>query len=95
MHTTDNSHPTSIRERTQRSDPKRQADSRALWRMTAQERARAMWAGELTYRQLCEWSSQRPDEVPLIGGEFAWIVGKTPEWAEAGETATVDRERAA
>ena len=25
----------------------------------------------------------RPHEVPLLGGEFAWIAMRTPEWAEA------------
>jgi hypothetical protein len=25
----------------------------------------------------------RQHEVPLLGGEFAWIVMRTPEWADA------------
>jgi hypothetical protein len=56
--------------------------------MTVAERERAMWARELTFAQLREWSSLRPDEVPTIGSEFAWIVMATPEWAEASAPAT-------
>lgn len=56
---------------------------RALWAMTRDERIAAMWQGDLTTRQLCQWSSRARHEVPLLGGEFAWIVMRTPEWAEA------------
>lgn len=51
----------------------------ALWRMTAAEQVAAMWRRELTPLQLLRWSSRRPYEVPLLGGEFAWIVMDTPE----------------
>ena len=57
----------------------------ALWAMTAHERVGAMWNGTLTLSQLTAWSSRRPGEVPLLGGEFAYIVMHTPEWAEAAE----------
>jgi hypothetical protein len=53
----------------------------ALWAMTRDERVAAMWRGDLTTRQLCQWSSRAQHEVPLLGGEFAWIVMRTPEWA--------------
>jgi hypothetical protein len=57
---------------------------RALWAMTRAERIAAMWRGELSLRQLCQWSSRAQHEVPLLGGEFAWIVMRTPDWgAEA------------
>jgi hypothetical protein len=56
---------------------------RALWAMTRDERIAAMWRGELTTRQLCQWSSRAQHEVALPGGELAWIVMRTPEWAEA------------
>ena len=56
--------------------------STALWGLTAQERVDAMWAGMLTLSQLTEWSRRRPTEVPLLGGEFAWIVMRMPEWHE-------------
>jgi hypothetical protein len=55
---------------------------RAHWAMTRDERISAMWRGEFTTRQLCQWSSRAQHEVPLLGGEFAWIAMRTPEWAE-------------
>jgi hypothetical protein len=55
-----------------------------LWAMTPAEQIAAMWRGELTVRQLCQWSSRAQHEVPLLGGELAWTVTRTPEWAEAG-----------
>jgi hypothetical protein len=66
---------------------------RALWAMTRDERIAAMWRGELTTRQLCQWSSRaQPPEVPLLGGEFAWIAMRTPEWAEITNEASLDPE---
>lgn len=56
--------------------------SEALWNMTPEQRVAAMWRGELSIRQLCEWSRRAPAEVPLINGEFAYIVMRTPEWLE-------------
>jgi hypothetical protein len=60
-------------------------EHRALWAMTRDERIAAMWRGELHTRQLCQWSSRAQHEVPLLGGEFAWIVMRTPEWAEGND----------
>lgn len=57
--------------------------SAQLWRMSAAERERAMWDGELTLNQLIEWTRRRPHEVPRLHGEFAWITITTPEWIEA------------
>lgn len=57
----------------------------ALWAMSAAERVAAMWRGDLTLYQLSRWSSRAQHEVPLLGGEFAWIVMRTPEWAEAAD----------
>ena len=62
---------------------RRARESAQLWRMTRSQRTAAMWRGELSYRQLQEWTSLAPDEVPLLGGELAWIAMRTPEWAEA------------
>ena len=58
--------------------------------MTRDERIAAMWRSELTLRQLCQWSSRAQHEVPLLGGEFAWIVMRTPEWAEASNELGTD-----
>lgn len=51
-----------------------------LWRMSPTERVSAMWRGELSLGECQAWSRRRPDEVPLIGGEFAYIVMRTPDW---------------
>jgi hypothetical protein len=76
-----------------RTSRKKDLDSceefRALWEMTREERIEAMWRSQLTIRQLCQWSSRAQHEVPLLGGEFAWIAMCTPEWAEAGNELAV------
>jgi hypothetical protein len=59
--------------------------SRALWAMSAAEREAALWRGELSSEQLWEWARRRPDEVPTINGEWAFIAAHTPEVAEIGE----------
>jgi hypothetical protein len=74
--------------RHQRPDPS--DEYRALWAMTRDERIAAMWRGELTTRQLCQWSSRAQHEVPLLGGEFAWIAMRTPEWVEITNEAGVN-----
>jgi hypothetical protein len=56
--------------------------SRALWAMSAAEREAAMRRGELTGTQLLEWARRRPDEVPTINGEWAFIAASTPEIAD-------------
>ena len=62
----------------------------ALWAMSRSERIAAMWRSKLTMRQLSKWSSRAPDEVPLLGGDFAWIAMRTPEWAEAASADDVE-----
>lgn len=59
-----------------------EAQLKALWRMSPEERESAMWGSRLSLFQLLEWSRKRPHEVPKLGREFAWIVMTTPEWAE-------------
>jgi hypothetical protein len=51
-----------------------------LWRMTRTERVAAMWRGDLSLAECLAWSRRLPDEVPLIGKEFAYIVMRTPDW---------------
>ena len=67
---------------TVRDDP---AEIAALWAMTLKERIDAMWAGELSLSQLTEWSARRLHEVPRLGGELAYLMMHTPEWAEPAE----------
>jgi len=57
-------------------------DARRLWALTPAQRVEAMWAGQLTGSQLNLWARKRPWEVPLLDNEFAFIVMRTPEWAE-------------
>ncbi len=73
-----------------RIDREWEARKQRLMAMTAAERVAAMRAGQLSYRELCHWSSVRPAEVPILstgsglaGGEFEWIAAFTPEIAEA------------
>jgi hypothetical protein len=73
----------SVQTRTVRTRRDASEEYAALWAMTRTERIAAMWRSELTPRQLCRWSSRAQHEVPILGGEFAWIVMHTPEWAEA------------
>ena len=63
----------------------REQQQDALWAMSPTERVAAMWRGDLTLYQLSRWTSRAQHEVPLLGGEFAWIVMRTPEWAEAAD----------
>lgn len=53
-----------------------------LWAMSAAQRVAAMHRGELSLDQLAAWSRARPDEVPLVNGEFAWIALSMPEAAD-------------
>lgn len=69
-------------ELTVRDDP---AEIAALWAMTLKERIDAMWAGHLSLSQLTEWSGRRLHEVPRLGGELAYLMMHTPEWAETAE----------
>jgi len=59
--------------------------------MTRDQRIAAMWRGELSTRQLCQWSSRAQHEIPLLGGEFAWIVIRTPDWAEPSNELGADQ----
>ena len=53
-----------------------------LWAMSAAERLAAMHRGELTLDQLAAWTRARPEECPIVNGEFAWIALSTPEVAD-------------
>lgn len=53
-----------------------------LWRMTPAERVAAMRRGEPTYEQLSAWGRRHPEQVPVVHGEFEWIVAFLPEVCE-------------
>jgi len=64
--------------------PSSQVDAeRRVWRMTAEQRVAAMYAGELSFHQLCAWSSRYPDQVPVLDGELWFLAVLTPELADA------------
>ena len=67
---------------TVRDDP---AEIAALLAMTLQERIDAMWAGQLSLSQMTGWSGRRLHEVPRLGGELAYLMMHTPEYAEPAE----------
>ncbi len=54
-----------------------------VWRMTAEQRVAAMYRGELSFHQLCAWSSRYPDQVPVLDGELWFLAVLTPELADA------------
>ena len=65
-----------------RAQRAREGRLRSLWQMTPAQRVAAMRRGELTYEQLAAWSARHPDEVPMVHGEFEWILAKLPEVCE-------------
>jgi len=71
--------------------PSAAEQSAQLWRMSAAERERAMWDGELSLHQLTEWARRRRHEVPRLQGEFGWITITTPpDSAVAPEAPSAD-----
>ena len=76
-----------------------EARKQRLMALTPAQRVAAMYAGELSYRELAYWSAARPHEVPLVStgeggpGEFAWIAMFIPEIAEASDTAGSTKPR--
>ena len=73
-------------------DPEFEEAKRRLWAMTPDERVQAMRAGRLSLRLCLHWASRRPQEVPLLNGEWEFIAVSTPEVADADETPS-QRER--
>ena len=55
----------------------------AFWRMSREERLACYRRGELTFRECLSWGARRPDEPPLLNGEFEYIAALTPEVADA------------
>ncbi|HTX09802.1 MAG TPA: hypothetical protein VME22_14370 [Solirubrobacteraceae bacterium] len=74
--------PSTFLEQLERAERERAARLRSLWQLSVPERIAAMRRGELTYEQLAAWSARHPKQVPILHGEFEWIIAKTPEAAE-------------
>jgi len=62
-----------------------EAQLRVLWSMTPAQRVAAMYRGELTQAQLFAWAGARPEEVPLLDGEFWFIAIHSADVADADE----------
>ena len=75
-----------------RPDPAWEEAKRRLWAMSTNERRAAMYARRLSLRLCLHWASRRPQEVPLLNGEWEFIAVSTPEVADADETPS-QRER--
>ena len=77
-------HPLTVRELAQLLGraPTRAEQSELLWAMAPDEREQAMYRRELTLTQCCDWAARRPEEVPLLNGEFWFIAITTPEVAD-------------
>jgi hypothetical protein len=54
--------------------PVRDYPSPRLTEMTVERRRLAYESGELTMPELFAWAALFPDEVPLVDGEYPWIV---------------------
>ena len=65
--------------------PSRRERREWFWRMTADQRVAAMYAGELSLADCLAWAARYPHEPPTINGEWAFIAIRTPEVAEAGQ----------
>ena len=57
-------------------------------RMTPEQRLEAMFRGEFTYAQLGHWSARYPHEVPMVNGEFWWIVAHLDDVLDGDEPLT-------
>lgn len=53
--------------------------------MTPEQRLDAMFRGEFTYAQLGHWSARYPHEVPIVNGEFWWIVAHLEDVIEGDD----------
>jgi hypothetical protein len=44
-----------------------------IWQLTAAQRVRAAYRGNLTLGEMLRWAASAPHEVPLVNGEFFFI----------------------
>ena len=48
-----------------------------MWRMSADERCAAARRGELSLGEMLKWASRCQHEVPIVNGEFFFIVAQS------------------
>ena len=50
-----------------------------LWLMTPAQRIAAMRRGQLSLEQCAAWAAHYPEQVPLVNGEFEYLMALAPE----------------
>lgn len=54
-------------------DPAKEAQLRALWALSVEERIERMYARQLSTTQLWAWAQRHPGQVPTLSGEW-WFL---------------------
>lgn len=65
-----------------------EAEKDAVWAMSPKQRVEAMWGRRFSMSEMTYWSGCRPDEVPRIGNEYAFIARFDPEYCEPSRPAS-------
>ena len=73
-----------------RVDPER---LQRMWALTPAERLAAARRGQFTLGEMLRWAARRPQEVPLVAGEFFFIAALSADSESDDETATVRPNR--
>lgn len=63
-------------------DPERLA---RLWALTPAQRRHGAERGEFSLGEMLRWASRRPDEVPVVDGEWFFITAYLADVADYGE----------
>jgi hypothetical protein len=53
-----------------------------MWALSRSERAAAAQRGQFTLGEMLRWASRRPDEVPLVDGDFFFIIALSADAEE-------------
>ena len=64
-----------------------------MWQMTTQQRVEAAQQGQFTLGEMLRWASRRPNEVPIIDGDFFFLsayLADCVETADPADTSPVD-----
>jgi hypothetical protein len=64
-----------------------------IWKMSRQQRLAAAQRGELTLGEMLRWAARRPNEVPLVDGEFFFITAVSADTHEAEPPETITGEQ--
>ena len=64
-----------------------------MWSMSSHQRIAAAQRGEFTLGEMLRWASRRPNEVPIIDGDFFFLsayLADCVETADPADTSPVD-----